>query len=109
MNWQKFCFVAIIPLTRGERELIATYVSSENDCFFCQNAHGGLAQHYLQCDMAYIDQVKTDFESTDLAPKVKALLAIAGAFKKEGSTSHPNRLKRPALLEQLILKYMIQC
>ena len=27
-------------LTPAERELIATYVSSENDCYFCQNAHG---------------------------------------------------------------------
>ena len=66
-------------LTRGERELIATYVSSLNDCFFCQNAHGGLAQHYLQCDMVYIDLVKTDFQSTNLSPKVKALLSIAGS------------------------------
>jgi uncharacterized peroxidase-related enzyme len=57
-------------LSRGERELIATYVSSLNDCFFCQNAHGGLAQHYLQCDMVYIDQVKADFQSTNLSPKL---------------------------------------
>ena len=27
-------------LTRGERELIGAYVSSLNDCFFCQNVHG---------------------------------------------------------------------
>ena len=47
-------------LTRGERELIATYVSHLNDCFFCQNAHGGLAQHYLQCDMQFIDGVKAN-------------------------------------------------
>jgi alkylhydroperoxidase family enzyme len=40
-------------LSRGDRELIATYVSYLNDCFFCQNAHGGLAQHYMQCDMNY--------------------------------------------------------
>jgi uncharacterized peroxidase-related enzyme len=71
-------------LTRGERELIATYVSSLNDCFFCQNAHGGLAQHYLECDMAYIDQVKADFQSTNLSPKLKALLSIAGSVQKGG-------------------------
>ena len=71
-------------LSRGERELIATYVSALNDCFFCQNAHGGLAQHYLQCDMLYIDQVKTDFQSTNLSPKVKALLSIAGSVQKGG-------------------------
>jgi uncharacterized peroxidase-related enzyme len=72
------------PLTRGERELIATYVSSLNDCFFCQNAHGGLAQHYLQCDMNYIDSVKSNYTATDLSPKMKALLTIAASVQKGG-------------------------
>ena len=27
-------------LSRGDRELIGAYVSSLNDCFFCQNVHG---------------------------------------------------------------------
>lgn len=71
-------------LTRGERELIGTYVSYLNDCFFCQNAHGGLAQHYLQCDMDYIDRVKADFWSTDVSPKLKTLLSIAGSVQKGG-------------------------
>lgn len=71
-------------LTRGERELIATYVSSLNDCFFCQNAHGGIAQHYLQCDMNFIDQVKADYPSTNLPDKLKALLDIAGSVQKGG-------------------------
>src|SRR6187549_934872 len=66
-------------LTRGERELIATYVSSLNDCFFCQNAHGGIAQHYLQCDMDFIDLVKKDYRSTSLSDKLKSLLTIAGS------------------------------
>ena len=30
-------------LTPGERELIATYVSSQNDCYFCQTSHGAAA------------------------------------------------------------------
>lgn len=71
-------------LTRGERELIATYVSYLNDCFFCQNAHGGLAQHYLQCDMSFIDGVKKDFLSADIPEKIKALLKIAGSVQKGG-------------------------
>ena len=41
-------------LTRGERELIGTYVSYLNDCFFCQNVHGAMAGHYLQCDIPQI-------------------------------------------------------
>ena len=50
-------------LSRGDRELIGTYVSSLNDCFFCQNAHGGIAQHYMQCDMSFIDAIKQDRKS----------------------------------------------
>src|SRR5262245_38706043 len=71
-------------LSRGERELIGTYVSYLNDCFICQNAHGGLAQHYLQCDMDYIDKVKADFWATDVSPKLKTLLAIAASVQKGG-------------------------
>lgn len=71
-------------LNRGERELIATYVSSLNDCFFCQNVHGAIAGHYLQCDMAYIDAVKLDPENTTVSDKLKALLDIAGSVQKGG-------------------------
>jgi len=71
-------------LSRGERELIGAYVSSLNDCFFCQNVHGALAQHYMQCDMQYIDAIKKDFLSTDISDKLKALLAIAGIVQKSG-------------------------
>ena len=31
-------------LSPGEREMIATYVSSQNDCFFCQHVHGAQSQ-----------------------------------------------------------------
>ena len=71
-------------LNRGERELMATYVSYLNDCFFCQNAHGGIAQYYLQCDMRFIDAVKEDFQSTAISSKLKALLAIAASVQKGG-------------------------
>jgi uncharacterized peroxidase-related enzyme len=71
-------------LTRGERELIATYVSHLNDCFFCQNAHGGIAQHYLQCDMEFIDKVKIDYEAMPISDKMKSLLAIAASVQKGG-------------------------
>ena len=70
-------------LTRGERELIGAYVSSLNDCFFCQNVHGALAQHYMQCDMQLIDDIKRDFSSA-ISDKLKSLLAIAGSVQKGG-------------------------
>lgn len=71
-------------LTRGERELIGAYVSSLNDCFFCQNIHGALAGHYLACDISYIDAVKKNYEETDISEKMKALLSIAGSVQKGG-------------------------
>ena len=71
-------------LTRGEREMIGAYVSSENDCFFCQNVHGALAQHYFQCDMPLIDSIKKDYQSAPISDKLKALLSIAGSVQKGG-------------------------
>jgi uncharacterized peroxidase-related enzyme len=71
-------------LTRGERELIGAYVSSLNDCFFCQNVHGAMAGHYLDLDMQQVDAVKSDYKSAKLSPKIKSLLAIAGSVQKGG-------------------------
>jgi len=81
-------------LSRGERELIGTYVSSLNDCFFCQNAHGGLAQHYMQCDMTFIDAIKRDPEVTPISEKMKALLAIAGKVQVSGKAVMPEDIAR---------------
>lgn len=81
-------------LTRGERELIATYVSYLNDCFFCQNAHGGIAQHYMQCDIMFIDQIKRDFHSTNLPDKLKALLSIAASVQKGGKHVSPDQIEK---------------
>jgi uncharacterized peroxidase-related enzyme len=71
-------------LTRGERELIGTYVSYLNDCFFCQNVHGALAGHYLQCDIEQIDSIKQNFKSAEISPKMKTLLSIAESVQKGG-------------------------
>lgn len=71
-------------LTRGERELIGTYVSHLNDCFFCQNAHGAIAQYYLQCDMQFIDNIKSDYEKMPISDKMKALLSIAASVQQSG-------------------------
>src|SRR5580692_8087102 len=80
-------------LSRGERELIGTYVSYLNDCFFCQNVHGSLAQHYLQCDMPAIDAIKTDYASSPaLSPKMKALLSIAASVQKGGRSVRPEQI-----------------
>ncbi len=65
-------------LTKGERELIATYVSSQNDCRYCQTIHGAIAAQHLDGNEALVIEVKTDPEAAPISDKLKALLVIAG-------------------------------
>jgi uncharacterized peroxidase-related enzyme len=71
-------------LTRGEREMIGAYVSYLNDCFFCQHVHGAMAQHYLQCDLLLIENIKKDFQSSTISEKLKSLLSIAASVQQSG-------------------------
>ena len=71
-------------LTSGEREMIASYVSSQNDCFFCHTVHGAAAAHHLGGNEALVKQVKLDFEAAPISEKLKTLLAIAGKVQKGG-------------------------
>ncbi|MGZ4819520.1 MAG: carboxymuconolactone decarboxylase family protein [Terriglobales bacterium] len=70
-------------LSKGERELIATYVSSRNCTHFCASIHGAIAAAHLG-DEAVVKQVKTDFTKADISLKLKALLVIAGKVQKDG-------------------------
>ncbi len=81
-------------LSRGEREMIGAYVSSQNDCFYCQNVHGSLAQYYLGCDMQMIDDIKKDYQSAEISPKLKALLSIAGGVQKGGKYVTTEQIKK---------------
>jgi len=72
------------PLTPGERELIATYVSSLNDCYFCQTVHGAIAAAHLDGDEELVRCVKADFGQAGISGKLKALLAIAGKVQQGG-------------------------
>jgi uncharacterized peroxidase-related enzyme len=71
-------------LDPGERELIATYVSSLNDCYFCQTVHGAIAAAHLNDDEELVRRVKADFRHADISEKLKALLVIAGKVQKGG-------------------------
>src|SRR5271163_4727356 len=71
-------------LTPAEREMIATYVSTQNDCHFCQNAHGAVAAHYLGGNEGLVNEVKRNFEGAAISGKLKALLAIASKVQKGG-------------------------
>jgi uncharacterized peroxidase-related enzyme len=74
-------------LTPAEREMIATYVSSQNDCFYCQSCHGSTAAQHLggkDADYEFIAEMKRNFEGTSLSPKMKSLLNIAGKVQQGG-------------------------
>lgn len=71
-------------LPSGERELIATYVSSGNDCAYCQTIHGAIAARDLNGDEALVTQVKRDFAAAPISEKLKSLLIVAGRVREGG-------------------------
>jgi uncharacterized peroxidase-related enzyme len=81
-------------LSPGERELIATYVSSQNDCRYCQTIHGATAAAHLDGHEELVRSVKLDFEQAEVSPKLKALLAIAGKVQKGGKQVLPEDIAR---------------
>ncbi|GAA3079858.1 carboxymuconolactone decarboxylase family protein [Streptosporangium carneum] len=72
------------PLTPGERELIAAYVSGLNECAFCCASHSAFAAAQLDTGMTLVDQVRADLDSAPVSPKLRALLRIAGAVQETG-------------------------
>jgi uncharacterized peroxidase-related enzyme len=71
-------------LTRGERELIAAYTSSLNDCTFCCNSHSAFAALQLEGGMAVVEQVKQNVNDAPISPKLKTLLGIAAKVQRGG-------------------------
>ncbi len=71
-------------LSQAERELIATYVSSQNNCHYCQSIHGAIAAAHLEGNEELVQSVKHDFHSAEITPKLKALLVIAGKVQQDG-------------------------
>ena len=71
-------------LSRGERELIAAYVSSLNDCEFCHRSHAAVASCHLGDEGSLVEAVVRDAYSAPVAPKMKALLAIAARVQRSG-------------------------
>jgi uncharacterized peroxidase-related enzyme len=71
-------------LTSAEREMIATFVSAQNDCYFCQTSHRAAAAHHLEGNYELVDAVRSDYRSAPISAKLKALLAIAGKVQQGG-------------------------
>jgi uncharacterized peroxidase-related enzyme len=71
-------------LTRGERELIAAYVSALNECRYCASSHSACAAAQLPGGMTVVEQVRADPGTAPVSAKLKALLAIASAVRDSG-------------------------
>lgn len=71
-------------LTPGERELIATYTSSLNECKYCARTHGAIAKYQLDGNGELVDAVVHGPAEAGISGKLKALLAIAGKVQQDG-------------------------
>lgn len=72
-------------LTPGERELIATYTSSLNECKYCSNTHGAIAKYQLGGnENAVKEMLARNANSSEVSNKMKALLHIAQKVQQDG-------------------------
>ena len=71
-------------LSRSERELIASFVSSRNACRFCMTTHGAIAAHLPGCSDELVHDVWNDYSTTALSDKMKSLLHIADLVRISG-------------------------
>ncbi len=78
-------------LTEGERELIATVVSSGNECRFCTTAHTAAADLLLG-ENETSAQVKQDISTAGVSGKMKALLTIASMVRESGKSVTPEAI-----------------
>jgi len=76
--------VSTSTLTPGERELIATYTSSLNQCKYCANTHGAIAKYQLDGNGEVVKEVMTDVQHAEVSDKLKALFKIAAKVQEGG-------------------------
>jgi uncharacterized peroxidase-related enzyme len=80
-------------LTEGERELIATIVSHNNQCRFCTSAHTAAVDLLLgECETA--QAVKENIETAPVSEKMKALLTIAKHVQQSGKNVTTQSVER---------------
>ncbi|MEV6983255.1 peroxidase-related enzyme [Sphaerisporangium sp. NPDC051017] len=71
-------------LSRGERELIAAYVSRLNDCDFCGSIHGAMAAEQLPGGQEQVAAACANPHTADVSPKMRALLDVAAQVREGG-------------------------
>lgn len=76
------------PLTSGEREIIAAYVSYLNNCEFCHLSHKAAATAHSCNNSQTIAAVIENIQTAPVSEKIRRLLLIAGQVPKGGKHVH---------------------
>ncbi len=76
-------------LTPGERELIAAYTSSLNECKYCASTHGAIAKYQLNGDEDLVKGVMKDPGTADISPRLRTLVNIAAKVQQSGRNVTP--------------------
>jgi uncharacterized peroxidase-related enzyme len=71
-------------LSEAERELIAAYVSSRNNCMFCMSSHAAASRCLYGDEKNVVDEVLEDIKQAHISDKLKTLLNIAGKVQVLG-------------------------
>jgi len=72
-------------LTKGERELIATFVSGLNHCIPCENIHGAVACQLNGFSADVLSEIKTNHHQTPVSNRLKSILDLAVLVVKGGN------------------------
>lgn len=93
------------PLSRAEREMIATAVSAANDCGYCV-AHHGEALRVHAKDDALVSAIARDYRTAPLGERARALLDYAIKLTRRPSSitrDDIDRLRAVGLDDRAIL------
>ena len=96
-------------LSRGERELIAAYVSNLNECAFCQASHSAFAAVQLEGGMTLVEEVKRDPASAPISPSCVRCSRLPPRSRSMGVPSPPTTWPRPAARAQPTSRSMTPC
>ena len=77
------------PLSPAERELIATHVSSRNNCQFCRDSHAAAARELFGENRDIVDCVIHNKPTIEISLKLSALLNIAAKVQINGKEVLP--------------------
>ncbi|WP_336517264.1 carboxymuconolactone decarboxylase family protein [Pollutibacter soli] len=78
------------PLTKDERELVASYVSYQNNCMFCYQSHSAAARRLYGAADFIVSEVINDIDTAGISDKLKSLLRIADKVRISGSAVLPH-------------------